>query len=105
MARANRDHPVAMDFATVIDRACGRMVRLGLEQEAMVELARELALMLWNGSFKPGAESIVPHSMALAQLMFSVQKYLEGEINSLPPAVAATLTVRDSTAVSTEHLA
>ncbi|HLC42765.1 MAG TPA: hypothetical protein VJO34_14215 [Methylomirabilota bacterium] len=105
MTKANRDHPVAMDFATAIDRACGRMVHLGLEQEAMVELARELAFMLFNDSFKPAAESTVPHSAALARLMFSVQKYLEGENSSLPAAVAATLTVRDSTAVPTEHLA
>lgn len=70
----NREHPKSIEFSQVLDKACGLMADLGLEREAMVRLADELACMLSNDSFK--RRPTVPHSQALYSLMVALKAYL-----------------------------
>lgn len=73
------DHPnpISEEFARAIDLVCGRMVRLGLHREAMVELANELACMLSNDSFARMPE--IPGSRELWRVMVAIKCHLEGQ--------------------------
>lgn len=75
-----QEHPTTVEFRQVLDRACGRMVRLGLKREAMVWLADELACMLSNDSFEPRPD--IPQSRELYRLMVAIKCHLEGRTPS-----------------------
>jgi len=73
----DREHHASQAFVSALDLACGRMVTLDLAQEAMVELAQELASMLSNESYS--VQPCVPHSKELYRLMVAIKCYIEGK--------------------------
>jgi len=73
----NLKNPLSEEFANVLDKACGRMIGLGLEREAMLWLADELACMLSNDSFK--TRPLIPHAKELYQIVVAITLHLNGQ--------------------------
>lgn len=72
-----REHPLTMEFAAAVDTACGRMIRHGLERDAMIYLALELRAMFWNHSLGVGLPGYLEQSRDLFRAMGLVIEYLE----------------------------